>query len=327
MEPRYLERLIGHARSHATAALVYSDIIPIGRLSGGPFTAPSVLGASPYGRVMTMLQEHFPAFAFRGLTRAEALAQAGPVPENAVANFGVDISWLTAIARHGELHRVAEPLYRKRYHDRNTESQWWSLSKDEQIRSWAHHCVDMLKAALQVPGSPEQSRLVWFGAVARLTAPEATRHFMDVAGLSGEERLDLLWEFLAVAERAIPSEIPLRLDINWPDLRSITLTSFWMPRLEHVAIVAFGPTQVTRNTPFNVQQDGASAIWLRVDRYPDPAARISLAGTVLDTVIRGDVVTALVPDALTARPGRVPLLLVAPDGSERSNTVTLEVLP
>ena len=152
MDPQYLEKLIGHARTHPTAALVYSDIIPIGRLSGGPFTAPSVLGASPYARIMTMLQEHFPAFAFRGLTRAEALRQAGPVLENAVTNFGVDISWLTAIARYGELHRVPEPLYRKRYHDRNTESQWWSLSKAEQIRSWAHHCVDMLKTALQVSG-------------------------------------------------------------------------------------------------------------------------------------------------------------------------------
>ena len=120
MDEQYLEKLIGHARTHPTAAIVYSDIIPIGRLGGGPFTAPSVLGASPYGRIMTMLQEHFPAFAFRGLTRAEALRQAGPVLENAVTNFGVDISWVTAIARYGELHRVPEPLYRKRYHDRNT---------------------------------------------------------------------------------------------------------------------------------------------------------------------------------------------------------------
>jgi hypothetical protein len=274
---------------------------------------------------MTMLQEHFPAFAFRGLTRAEALRQAGPVLENAVANFGVDISWLTAIARYGELHRVAEPLYRKRYHDRNTESQWWSLAKEEQIRSWAHHCVDMLKTALQVAGSPEQSRLVWFGAAARLTAPEATRHFMDVARLTADERLDLLRQFLDLAERAI-SEVPLRLDMDWKELRGITSASFWMPRLDPVEIVAFGPAQVTRDTPFNVQPDGASAIWLRVDRYLDPASRISLAGTVLDTVIQGDVATARVPDALTARPGRIPLLLVGPCGSERSNTVMLEVL-
>ena len=325
MDPQYLEMLIRHARAHPSAAIVYSDIVPIGRLSGGPFTAPSVLGASPYARVMTMLQEHFPAFAFRGLTRAEALRQAGFVQENAVAHFGVDISWLTAIARYGELHRVAEPLYRKRYHDRNTESQWWSLSQAEQIRSWAHHCVDMLKAALRVPGSPEQSRLLWFAAVARLTAPEATRHFMDVTRLTAADRLDLLRQFLDLAESAI-AEIPLRLDTDWTRLRSMTSASFWLPRPEPVTIVAFGPTRVTSNTPFNVQPNGASAIWLRVDRYPDPATQISLTGTVLDTVIQGDVVTALVPGALTARPGRIPLLLVGPDGSERSNTVMLEVL-
>ena len=326
MEPQYLEKLIGHARAHPTAALVYSDIIPIGRLSGGPFTAPSVLGASAYGRVMTMLQEHFPAFAFRGLTRAEALRQAGPVLENAVTNFGVDISWLTAIARYGELHRVAEPLYRKRYHDRNTESQWWSLSKADQIRSWAHHCVDMLKVALQVPGSPEQSRLLWSGAVARLTAPEAARHFMDVAKLTAADRLDLLRQFMDLAERSMPAEIPLRLDTGWTELRSMTSASFWMPHPEPVAIVAFGPSPVTANASFNVQPNGASAIWLRVDRHPGPGVQISLNGTVLPAELVGDVVTALVPGALTARPGSVPLLLVGPDGSERSNTVLFSIL-
>ena len=326
MDEQYLEKLIGHARTHPTAALVYSDIIPIGRLSGGPFTAPSVLGASPYARVMTMLQEHFPAFAFRGLTRTEALRQAGPVLENAVANFGVDISWLTAIARYGELHRLAEPLYRKRYHDRNTESHWWSLSKDEQIRSWAHHCVDMLQTAIQVPGSPEQSRLLWFAAVARLTAPEAARHFMDVARLTAADRLDLLRQFMDLAESAIPTEIPLRLDTDWADLRSMTSASFWMPRLEPVAIVAFGPSPVTANTPFNVQPNGASAIWVRVDCHPEPGVQISLNGTVLHTELDGDVVTAPVPGELTARPGSIPLLIIGPDGSERSNTVSFEIL-
>ena len=326
MDEQYLEKLIGHARTHPTAAIVYSDIIPIGRLGGGPFTAPSVLGASPYGRVMTMLQEHFPAFAFRGLTRAEALRQAGPVLENAVTNFGVDISWVTAIARYGELHRVPEPLYRKRYHDRNTESQWWSLSKAEQIRSWAHHCVDMLKTALQVPGSPEQCRLLWFAAVARLTAPEAARHFMDVAKLTAADRLDLLRQFMDLAESAIPTEIPLRLDTGWAELRRMTSASFWMPRLEPVAIVAFGPSPVTADTPFNVQPNGASAIWVRVDRYPAPGVQISLNGTVLPRNWMGDVVTALVPRELTAHPGSVPLLVIGPDGSERSNTVLLEVV-
>ena len=254
--------------------------MPIGRLTGETFAAPSVLGASPYSRVMTMLQEHFPAFAFRGLTRAEALRRAGPVLENAVDNFGVDISWLTAVARHGELHRVPEVLYQKRYHDRNTKSLWWSLSKDEQLRSWAHHCVDMLRMALQVSGSAPQSRLLWFGAVARLTAPEAALHFMDVAKLTSDERLDLLKQFLDLAERSFSAEISLRLDVEWDDLRHMTASSFWVPRSEPVEIVAFGPSPVTAGNPFNVQSDGASAIWVRVDRDPGPGVQISLMALI-----------------------------------------------
>jgi hypothetical protein len=80
------------------------------------------------------------------------------------------------------------------------------------------------------------------------------------------------------------------------------------------------------NTPFNVQPNGASAIWVRVDRYPGPGVQISLDGAVLRAELAGDVVTALVPGALTAHPGRVPLLVIGPDGSERSNTVWLDIV-
>ena len=149
---------------------------------------------------------------------------------------------------------------------------------------------------------------------------------MDVAKLTVADRLDLLRQFMDLAESAIPTEVALRLDTGWADLRRMTSASFWMPRLEPVAIVAFGPSPVTANTPFNVQPNGASALWVRVDRYPAPGVQISLNGTVLHTELHGDVATAVVPIELTAHPGSVPLLLIGPDGSERSNTVLFEIL-
>ena len=149
---------------------------------------------------------------------------------------------------------------------------------------------------------------------------------MDVARLSAADRLDLLRQFMDLAEGAIPAEVSLRLDSGWAKLRSMTSASFWTPRVEPIAIVAFGPSPVTADTPFNVQPNGASAIWVRVDRYPEPGVQISLNGTVLPTELMGDVVTALVPGELTAHPGSAPLLLVGPDGSERSNTVLFEIL-
>ena len=324
-DPTYLEALIGHAHRYPSAALVYCDIEPIGRVSGEIFSAPSVLGASPFARVMTMLQEHFPAFAFRGLTRASALAQAGPVPVNAVDNFGVDISWLTGVARCGELHRVPQTLYRKRYHDSNTESRWWKQQKPQQLTCWAHHCVDMLAQAMQVPGSPQQSRLLWQAAISRLTAPEPAGHFMKVDGLTPEDRWTLLDTFLDRAQFSHPENVPALLDADWRDIRDWTAAAFWIPRSEPVDIVAFGP-EIVAGRPFNVQPDGGSALWLRTSRLVPPKTAIRLGGTTLETVINGTTLAAAVPSQITAQAGECPLVLVGPDGKVWSNTVIVPVI-
>lgn len=324
-DPRYLQILVGHAQRHPTAALVYCDIEPMGRVTDEIFSAPSVLGVTPFARVMTMIHAHFPAFAFRGLTRAAVLAEAGPVPVNAVDNFGVDIAWLTGIARCGELHRVPDVLYRKRYHDRNTESRWWAQPKPQQLECWAHHCVDMLMQAIQVRGSPQQARLLWQAAVSRLTAPEAAGHFLNVDDLTPEDRWTLLDTFLDRAEASQPDNVPVLLDADWRDIREWTAAAFWTPRSEPVEIVAFGP-EIVAGQPFNVQPDGGSALWLRTSRLAPPKTGIRLGDTALATVINGTTLTAAVPASLTAEAGRLPLVLTGPRGEIRSNAVVVPVI-
>ena len=200
--PEYLEVLVEHARQNPDAALVYSDLLPMGRIEGSFVQPSSVRGATPYIRMMSALHEQFPAFAFRGLTRLSAVREAGPIPTNEVDDFGVDMCWLTGVARAGELLHVPQPLYRKRYHTRNTESKWWAWPQKTRLHAWAEHCVNMLEQVLRIKGSPQELRMLLLGATERLTSPQVASHFLRLDQLTKSDRQLLFDCFLDGIQRA-----------------------------------------------------------------------------------------------------------------------------
>ena len=253
----YLEVLVDHALRYPSAAIVYCDIWPFGRVDGPVYSAPSVVGVTPFTRVLTMLHEHFPAFAFRGLTRVDAMRTAGPVGQNDVDNVGVDITWLTAIARAGELHRVPFVLYKKRYHDQNTESRWWNISQEDRLRYWSRHCVDMLGQALEIKGSPEQARILWSAAVAKLTAPEAAGHFLNLSEVRSDNRADLLRSFLNTALSLYADRLCVWLDADRDAIVDWSKKSFWVPQVVPMTIKNYGPDCVDCGQPFNVSRTAA----------------------------------------------------------------------
>jgi glycosyltransferase involved in cell wall biosynthesis len=322
----YLDVLIESIDRLPSAALVYCDIVPLGRITEAFEPEPPVLGGSAFIRQMTMLHQHLVAFPMRGLTRREALRKAGPVPTNAVADYGVDITWLTGIARWGELHRVPRGLYLKRYHDRNTESGWWAWSREKRLEAWPHHCVDMLNQALHLAGSIPEMRLLWLAAVERLTSSSTARTFVDLSELSTEQYRALLASFLTLAKTAQVHDIPHLLDADWSSIRVWTEAVYWMPGESPVDIVAYGPRPIEAGRPFNLQPDGSSAIWLRTSRAVRPGTRIRLGDEDLETVICGTVATAIVPKAATANPGEVPLVLADRNAQPLSNVVILQVI-
>jgi hypothetical protein len=70
-----------------------------------------------------------------------------------------------------------------------------------------------------------------------------------------------------------------------------------------------------------VQPDGSSASWVRASRRPTPGSRIRLDNTVLETVVRGILLTARVPAAITAQAGAIELVVVRPDGLQSAPAV------
>ena len=326
--PEYLETLLGYAREHPQAALVYCDLLPMGRIEE-PFEqqAASVRDTTPFMRMMTLLHEHFPAFAFRGLTQADALRVAGPIPENDVRNFGVDICWVTAIARAGELHRVTRPLYRKRYHESNTESGWWAWPKERRLEAWPVHCVNLLEEAMRIEASAQERRLLWLAAIERLTSKAAAAHFLNLAELTGEDRVLLFDRFLAGAFASTKMSLAKELEADWEEICIWSRGFYWIPGDGMLAIADFGPDRVRAGELFNRQPDGSSALWVTLTRSAEPGVQLRLGESTLPTVNHGRVLTANIPPALTDKPGELPLRVVGLNGRVRSEAVVLKVEP
>jgi hypothetical protein len=323
----YVEVLMAHACSHPSAALVCGELVPFGRIEGTMEQPASVLGASPFMRLMTFLHEQFPAFAFRGLTRIDAVRQAGDILSNPFVSFGCDICWIAAVALSGEIHHLPLPLYWKRYHDANTESAFWVLPRDTRLDAWAIHCAQMLETALRVETTAQGMRLLWMAAIERLTSPSAAGHFLPVADLTPAERGRLLNAFLAHARASATHDVSALLDASWPEIESWTRGFYYVPADDPIEIVAYGPSPVRCGEPFEVQPDGSSALWVRTARRPAPNWRIRLDGAILPTVVRNTLLTSKVPPELTRVPGGLELVLVSADGTPRSGPVTFDVLP
>ena len=319
-EPTYLGSLLTLARANPAAALVYCDVQPISRISVEvPFQAPSVQG-TPFIRQITMLNEHLAAFAFRGLTKAEAVRAAGPVPTNAACNFGVDITWLAAVARSGELLRLPVALYSKRYHDRNTESGWWEWPEGTKLDAWTVHCTDMLKAALAIEVTVEQARLLFLAATARLVSVKVSGPFLHRSDFTNAERTWLLRRFLDLLENSSGHYLEAMLGMRWANIRRLARSYAWMPSSK-LDIVAFGPQPVALGAAFNTQPDGHSAIWLRTSQPSALGWSIEFGGVRLETCITGTLLTARVPQTMLQRAGGIPFRVIDSDGNPRSKTL------
>jgi hypothetical protein len=184
----------------------------------------------------------------------------------------------------------------------------------------------MLQQVMHADGSPEQGRLLWLAAAARLTAPAAAGHFLRVAELSDEERVGLLDRFIELAQARLAEQLQLRLDAEWSTIREMARAAHFVPRGDPVEIVAFGPAEPVKcGVAFNPQPDGGSGLWVRFNRYPPPGSLVSLNGHALPTVVQGEMVTASVPAALTAEAGLLRVLLIGPGGEPRSRPVCLTV--
>lgn len=95
----------------------------------------------------------------------------------------------------------------------------------------------------------------------------------------------------------------------------------------NMLIKSVGPLGIKAGVKFNVQPDGASAIWLSTEGVPATAVPVLSGVELLAVNVRdqGKLVTAVVPDKLTKVVGKYPLFLVDKKSGMKSNQFDLIV--
>jgi GT2 family glycosyltransferase len=215
LDERCIEVLLEHAQRNAAAAVVYSDIASFG-LRNETLIQPSVTG-DPVARQLTLIREHVAAIAFRGLTRAEALRFCGRVPSDTSESYALDTVWMAALARWGELQRVPQTLYRKRYHPGNEHSRWFGWPAEARRRAWISHCADMLAQAMLVPATADERHALWLAILERLTRPQWTAYFHESAEWTAADAAALLQDFMEHIRGRGATDVPSWLDDRWAE--------------------------------------------------------------------------------------------------------------
>lgn len=223
--PDYVAVLLDHLRRHEEAAIAYGDIRAFGE-GDYRLVQPSVTG-SAFARQLVLLNEHYVGGAFRGLTRAAALAEAGPLRRNRCRDFSVDTVWMAAAARAGELHRIPRELCRKRYHAASAHAEWWGWDAAQRADAWAVHCLQLLEEAWKIDADADQRRQLWLAAVGRLLAP--SRYplvFSPIMDLPRDARRTVLDRFIAAVQDGGTVDLPAAFDRDWPAVAAFTRDAF-----------------------------------------------------------------------------------------------------
>lgn len=144
--PDYAARLIAEIAAYPGTAVAYSDIRGFGDFTG-LMAQPSALGPR-IDRLDQLLRGQMGAVSIRGVMPAETVLAALPFRGNRVEDYAADSVWMLRQAAQGELRRLAEPLYRKRYHSRNTHHRWASWNRARRVEAFLVHCEDCLRTVL-----------------------------------------------------------------------------------------------------------------------------------------------------------------------------------
>lgn len=91
-------------------------------------------------------------------------------------------------------------------------------------------------------------------------------------------------------------------------LNSYQKNSLKFGQCDDLYIVNFGPSDVFKGEKFNIQPTGESAVWIKLNADSKTTYGIAyINNTPLKTVVVGDMVTAVVPEAIYKDVGAYPL--------------------
>ncbi len=164
LEASCIATLLAHMNMTPSCCVAFADMQAFGT-EDHVLSQASITGG-PFERAYDVMAHHYNAIAFSGLIRS-AVARSG-LRGNDHDNFAADSTWLMRLARAGELHRVGQARFRKRFHAGMSHFQWTRWDDDRKIGAWGAHCADVLDEALSFDLTAAQQWLLVWSALQRL---------------------------------------------------------------------------------------------------------------------------------------------------------------
>lgn len=143
LDKNYLQKMVQCLETNKKAIMAYSDIQAFG-IQSYIVIQKSTLG-NRLERTLQYLNHNAGGEPFRSLVNRTMLSESIFLFENNCSNFAADTTWVIQMAMKGELIRVPEVLYHKRYHEGSLFNPWETVRKEEKTRAWLEHCKDCLK--------------------------------------------------------------------------------------------------------------------------------------------------------------------------------------
>jgi glycosyltransferase involved in cell wall biosynthesis len=150
----YLRELIQCLEANDQAILAFSDIQAFGDLNRSIVQEPTQ--GNRLERTLHYLRNNAGAEPFRGLVNRTLLPEPVFLFGNDCSDFAADTTWVIRLAMQGELIRVPEVLYQKRFHANSLFSPWETTERSEKSRAWLEHCRDCLKVVSNAGFSAEE---------------------------------------------------------------------------------------------------------------------------------------------------------------------------
>jgi len=183
LDKTYIQKMVQCLEMNPHACTAFSDIQNFG--ANKSIIIQNSIKGNRVERTIEFLIHHYNAVAFRGLVNRDVISDLMLLSENNFSNFAIDTIWTLQMTLKGELIRVPEVLYHKRYPDDSVHSSWQKLGKEDKIKAWSEHCKDCLKIIFKAGFEVEE--------LLRLVQASKSRLVQEVKPLWGHpELLDLV---------------------------------------------------------------------------------------------------------------------------------------
>jgi len=141
----YLQKMVQCLEMNPQACTAFSDIQGFGARK--PIITQKSIRGKRLERMLEFLQTYYNAVAYRGLVNRAMLSDFMLLPENDFSNFAIDTIWNMQMVLKGEMIRVPEVLYHKRYHGHNgsLHYHWGKFMGVEKTKALLEHHKDCLK--------------------------------------------------------------------------------------------------------------------------------------------------------------------------------------